>query len=252
MAVLVTYLPCVGQIIGPETNNGSPAFGENSSPRIESNRGARDPDRAGSFVSGTSLTAPPDARKAYEQAAWAMWSKKWRKAEPLLRKAVALHPLYAAAWYRLGLCYQHQNRLTEARAAYVRALDAEPKYPDVHCTLATLAWAEEQWSAVRDHTERAIRLDSAGFPGAYYMNAMANLRLNNPELAATSARDGLRIDTAHRVPKLEQILALALARSSNHIEAEEHLRLYLKLERDPAERELARRQLAAIQHMSGK
>jgi tetratricopeptide (TPR) repeat protein len=205
------------------------------------------PDLGGSFVSFTSLAAPANARKAYEKAAWAMGSKKWRKAEPLLKTAVALYPSYAAAWYRLGLCHQHQNRPAEARDAYRRALDAEPKYPDVHYTLATLALAEEQWSAVRDHTDKVIGLDPAGFPGAYYMNAVANLRLHNRELAQESARHGLRVDTTHRVPKLEQILALALAQSSNYVEAREHLRLYLKLERDPAERELARKQLAVVE-----
>jgi tetratricopeptide (TPR) repeat protein len=180
-----------------------------------------------------------------------MWSKKWRDAEPLLQKAVELHPSYAAAWYRLGLCRQYQNRPDEARDAYRRALDAEPKYPDAHYTLATLDLAEERWSALTDRTDKVIGLDP-GFLGAYYMNALANLRLGNLDLAEERARHALELDRAHRVPKLEQVLALVLAQSAKYAEAEKHLRSYIKRERDRAERELARKQLDIIERKAAR
>jgi tetratricopeptide (TPR) repeat protein len=180
-----------------------------------------------------------------------MYSKKWWEAEPLLKKAVELHPSYAAAWYRLGLCRQYQNRAADAREAYRRALEAEPKYPDALYTLATLDLAEERWSAVADRTDEVIRLDPS-FLGAYYMNAAANLRLGNVELAQENARHGLQLDTKRRLPKLEQVLALALAQSSQYAEATKHLRSYIKRERDRAERELARKQLDIIERRNEK
>jgi tetratricopeptide (TPR) repeat protein len=239
-----------GQEINGSNGSLSPSFGETGIYREPNSR--RGPDSEGSFVSVTSYAAPKVAKKEYGAAVGAMWGREWAKAEPHLKKAVALYPSYAAAWYRLGLCYQFENRPTEARDAYRRALDAEPKYPDVHYILATLELAGQHWDAVVENTDKVVALDPTGFPGAYYMNAMANLRLHNLDLAEKSAREGLGVDTRHRLPKLEQILALALAQGKSYAEAGEHLRAYLKLERDPSEIELARRQLAVVEREAGR
>ncbi len=51
----------------------------------------------------------------------------WKEAEFRWEKAVELDPTYAAAWSNLGIAYEQQGKFEEAKKAYGKARDIDPK-----------------------------------------------------------------------------------------------------------------------------
>ncbi len=204
------------------------------------------PAKAGETVSITTLTAPPEARAAYEKGVQAYNKHKVPDAKKDFEKAVGIYPKFAVAWYSLGVCLWLQSNSPDAAAAYQRALDADPKYPDPYARLAAIELEAGKWQDAADTSERLIRLDPAHFPEAYLYDSVADLRLSKFREAEHSARDALSMDTGHKYPKAEQVLGLALANENNFAEARTHFIAYLGQEKNTAELARARQQLAII------
>jgi len=51
----------------------------------------------------------------------------WNEALYWWQKAVALDPTYAAAWNNLAIAYEHEGKFDEAKKAYEKALELDPK-----------------------------------------------------------------------------------------------------------------------------
>jgi hypothetical protein len=64
------------------------------------------------------------------------------------------------------------------------------------------------------------------------------------------ARQGIKIDEARQVPKLEYLLGLVLMQKREYPEAAEHMRQYMQLTTKPAEVEEAKKQLSEIARLS--
>ena len=165
----------------------------------------------GSVISMTSLSAPKDARKAYEKARENLKKQKFAEAEKELQKAVTLYPSYAAAWFQVGWLQQHNGNLAQARQSYEKALAADPKFLSPYVPLAEMAVNDQKWQEVADITARALRLDPVDYPQMYLYSAMANFKLGHMDVAAKNVQEGKKLDTAHRYPKLDELLALIVA-----------------------------------------
>jgi Flp pilus assembly protein TadD len=50
----------------------------------------------------------------------------WKEALYRFHRAVEFDPTYAAAWNNLGIGYEHEGRMEDAREAYETALDLDP------------------------------------------------------------------------------------------------------------------------------
>ena len=50
----------------------------------------------------------------------------WREAIFRWQRAVEIDPTYAGAWNNLGIAFEHEGRLDDAREAYETALDLDP------------------------------------------------------------------------------------------------------------------------------
>ncbi len=50
----------------------------------------------------------------------------WKEALYRFQRAVEYDPTYAAAWNNLGIGYEHEGRMDDAREAYETALDLDP------------------------------------------------------------------------------------------------------------------------------
>jgi Flp pilus assembly protein TadD len=50
----------------------------------------------------------------------------WKEAIYRFQRAVDVDPTYAPAWNNLGIGYEHEGRMEEAREAYETALDLDP------------------------------------------------------------------------------------------------------------------------------
>ena len=51
----------------------------------------------------------------------------WNEALYRWEKATQLDPTYAAAWNNLAIAYEHEGRFDDAKKAYERALELDPK-----------------------------------------------------------------------------------------------------------------------------
>jgi tetratricopeptide (TPR) repeat protein len=205
----------------------------------------------GSSISVTTLQAPKDARKAYDKAREALHKDKAADAQKDLEKAVNLYPQFAAAWYDLGVLHEKNNNAAEARKSYSQALAADPKFVSPYLPLAILSGADKNWQEMADITARLIKLDAVDFPDAYYYNAAANYNLKKIDEAEASAREALKLDTAHRLPKVEHILGLILYQKNDYVGAAEQMRKYLIDAPNAPDAQQVREQLAELERLAG-
>jgi len=182
----------------------------------------------GSTVSMTFMMAPKDAKKAYEKGLEALKKKKTEDAAKELQKAVTSYPKFADAWFRLGALQMDQKNIEGARDSFAKAIAADPKLVTPYVDLAILDAREAKWKEVAENTGKAIRLDPVDFPVAFYFDALANYNLQNFEVAEKSARQLQKLDTQHRFPLADRILASVLAERKDYPGAAQQMRNYLK------------------------
>jgi len=205
----------------------------------------------GSAVSVTSLQAPKDARRAYERALQDLRKNKLAEAGKELRKAVDIYPSYAAAWYELGQIQEQNEDMQQARKSFANAVAADAKFISPYLKLAELAAKAEDWAELAGTTAKLLKLDAVDYPMAYFYDATANLKLGQIDAAEKSARAGEKLDSPHRYPRLEQVLATILARKKDYAGAAEHLRSYLLLAPDAPDAGRMKRELAELERLSG-
>lgn len=189
----------------------------------------------GFTISMTSLSASPDARKAYDKGRDLILKKNPQQAEAAFRKAVALHPQYAAAWYQLGSALLDQNRKPEAIEALKRSLEADPKYINPYPALALIAYGEKRWEDVANYAGTLVRLNPYISAEVFFFSAVANFNLTRLDAAEAHARRAVEFDVRHQMPRASQILGLTLARRCKIDDAVKELNNYLGMAPDAAD-----------------
>jgi tetratricopeptide (TPR) repeat protein len=183
----------------------------------------------GTTVSMTSMMAPKDAKKAYDKGLEALKKKKVEEAEKEFQKAVMVYPKYADAWYRLGVIQMDRKEAETARSSFTQAIAADPKLVTPYVNMAILDAQNGKWKEVAESTGKAIRLDPVDFPVAFYFDSLANYNLQHFEAAEKSARQLQKLDTGHRFPIVDRILASVLADRKDYSGAAQQMRDYLKV-----------------------
>ena len=204
----------------------------------------------GTSISVTNALAPAAAKKALEKGREQEKKGKWEEARKSLEKAVQIYPRYAAAWCELGRLQLRGHDAPSARHSFEQSLAADPKYVNPYDGLAELAMLSQDWPGVIEVTGKLFALDPVSFPDAYYYNAAANYSVRNLDAAEKSALQGVRVDEAHLIPKLQYLLGLILLRKQDYQAATEHMQLYLHQARQPADRDQAKKSLADIERLS--
>jgi len=207
----------------------------------------------GLTTSATTLMAPKDARKAYEKGRDLLRKKKNEEARKEYEKALGLYPKYAVAWYELGLVHEMASREEDAAGAYAKALEADAKFIKPYLNIAALQSRKQQWKEAAETTQKAIKLNPYDFPGAYLYNALANYNLQEMDAAEQSAREGMKADKDHRIPKLAHILGVVLAQKQDFAGAAENMKLFLKhAVPGSADVDMVKKQLAQVEGMMGQ
>lgn len=201
----------------------------------------------GFTTSGTSLMAPKEARKSFEKAMKLAKNKKPAEAQKELETAVAGYPKYAEAWFELGLMHERQNRPAEASEAYGKSMEADAKFIKPYLQMAGLYARENKWKETAETSARAIKLNPYDFPTAYFYNSVASINLQDLETAEKSAREGMKLDTQKRLPKLAHVLGVVLAQKQDFPGAAENMKLYLKMLPNAPDADNVRKQLAEVE-----
>ncbi len=185
-------------------------------------------DNEGSTVSMTALKAPEPARKAFGKGVAAMTDEKWAAAQKNFERAVEIYPDYAAAWSDLGEVLDRQSHPAEARAAWEKAVAADPGYIKPYVQLARLALGEKRMEDAVKIAERAIALNPVEFPAIYFFDAAANYNLRHLDLSEKSARRAIELDVNHEIPRAQLLLGTLLAIKGDRLGAVQHMRKYLE------------------------
>ena len=208
----------------------------------------------GTSISVTSALAPNAAKKAFEKGLAQEKKSKWDEAQKSFEKAVQIYPRYATAWYQSGRLQlrnaSHPEDAQAAKYSFEQSIAADPKYVNPYDGLAQLAMQARDWPNVASVTGKLLSLNPVNFPHAYFDSAVANYYLRNFDQAETSALQGIRVDDAHQIPKLQYLLGMILAQKQNYQGASEHIQQYLSMTTDPAEIALAKKSLAEIEKIS--
>ena len=172
----------------------------------------------GISVSGTSLAAPKQARKAYEKALKELRkkdaSRKPEKAINQLEKAVAEYPEYAAAWSLLGRTRLSINDKEGAREAFDKAMKADPKYLRPYISLLRMEWEEQRWAEVNLVSERLLNLNPHMTEVQFY-RAVAAFNLGKMDLAEDLALDIQSGEGGAKFPGTHRLLGMIHARQGN-------------------------------------
>jgi Flp pilus assembly protein TadD len=82
------------------------------------------------LLAATAVTHAQDRGKSKEQLEFGIKVAQtglWNEALYRWQKATELDPTYAAAWNDLAIAYEHEGKFDEAKKAYEKALEIEPK-----------------------------------------------------------------------------------------------------------------------------
>jgi tetratricopeptide (TPR) repeat protein len=181
----------------------------------------------GSTISLTSLSAPKEARDAYERGRKAEQQQRFSEAEKELNKAVEIYPRYAAAWDLLGTI--HQDHPDLAIKEFSASIASDKQFVNPYFGMALIALKQRRWVDVQSFTEQVLRLNAYAFPLAHLYNGAANYYLGHMDAAEQSARRFQSLDTNHRRPDVSLLLADILEAKKDYAGAAQELRLYLTL-----------------------
>jgi tetratricopeptide (TPR) repeat protein len=203
----------------------------------------------GSTVSMAILSAPKDAKKAYEKGLEAMKKHKPEDAVKNFQKAVDAYPKHAAAWNELGRLRAAAGDENEARAYFQKAMEADPKFVGPYLETAMLEWKAEHWQPVAELTAKVIQLDTFDYPQAFFLNALSNYYLKDLDTAEKSAREALRLDTRHQFVTTYRLLGVILAQKQDYPGAAEQLKTYVQLAPQAKDIGTVRTQLAQLEKL---
>jgi len=178
------------------------------------------------------------AGKAWERAAKAMEAGQWREAESALREALAASPKFAGGWGALGVTAQNLGRPEEARAAFQKAIEADPSQLNSYSLLIALEMESQNWAAVSRVASELINKDTGKRRlDAYLQRATAQFKLNDAAGAQATLIALIAEDRAHKYPRAEYLLGLMLSMAGDKTAAAAHFRKYLEL--DPGSKDAA-------------
>jgi len=201
----------------------------------------------GLTVSATTMAAPRESARAYQEGLKEAGKQHFDKARADFEKAVKGYPNFAMAWVALGFTCEQSKDMSAAIHAYTEASRSDAKLLKPYERLAVLSDRSEHWTESAKYSAGWIRLDPVEYPNAYLLNAVANIHLNNLEQAEKSAREGLRLDKAGHFPRLRFVLGYIMASQKQLREAVAYFHDYLLMDPNGSDAAALRGQLPGLE-----
>ena len=210
----------------------------------------REAQGEGSAISVASLSAPKQARKAFERGREDEKNRRPEEAIREYRRAVELYPRYATAWFALGRLEESQGHAEPAGECLKSAIAADPKFVDPYVNLARLALLARHWETAVEISDTATKLNAFDYPQVFLYNAVANFNLKRMGPAERSALAVRRLDTRRRFPQVLHLLGLILQAQQNYAGAAVHLRAYLENTPNGPDATAVRAQLTEVETLA--
>jgi tetratricopeptide (TPR) repeat protein len=204
-------------------------------------------DGEGSSISATSLQAPKNAVKAYENGLQSLAKNKPEEAAKDFEKAVAIYPNYADAWTTLGKLRQQQKSMGPAKEAFLKALEADPKLVFPNTELGFFAAEQHQWEESARYLDRALQLDPIGYPEAWYADAVADYNLKLYDAAEARVREYIRLNPKSFNPRAHYLLGITLIQKKDRVAGVAELKTYIELDPNAPDLATVKEQLAELE-----
>jgi tetratricopeptide (TPR) repeat protein len=179
---------------------------------------------------------PSKGLNAWKAAMKAVAANDAAEAAKQLQLVVAAVPKLAVAWHVLGIVYDRQNMLPQARDAYEHAIDADPKMLQPYVTLTRLCIKTKDWAAAMKTGDALIKLDTKKvYPEMQLHRAVALYGMKDLAGAEQGVQEVIRQDPKRALPRAEFVLGRLLEAKGDVNGAREHMTKYLEL--DPKTRD---------------
>jgi Flp pilus assembly protein TadD len=198
-------------------------------------------------INSGDIDGPAAARGAWNLAMKAVDAGNTAEAAKQLRVAVAAAPKFARGWHTLGIAYETDQMVAEAKDAYTRATDADPRMLVSWVTLSRINVLAKDWQGGAKAADTAIKLDLKHlYPEVYLHQAVARFEMNDLAGAESSANEALRLDPKERKFRGEFVLGRILAAKGDAAGARTHISKYLALNPSPPDIELIKGYLDVV------
>jgi tetratricopeptide (TPR) repeat protein len=187
------------------------------------------PDPYTIHTSGDSF--PGKSKGPFTKAMKALDAHNMEEAIKDLQEAVDAAPKFAAGWHALGVVYDKSGHKEQAKDAYLKAIDADPKMLQAYVTLARVCLQLKDWQCAADTSGRMTKVDTKHFyPEIYLHEAAARFELKDLAGAEQSANEMLKLDPKSKYPRIEYVLGRILEAKGDINGAREHMMKYLSLD----------------------
>jgi tetratricopeptide (TPR) repeat protein len=202
-------------------------------------------------VSVASLSAPANAKKAFDKGQEQAKKGRWAAATDYFKKAIQVYPRYALAYLEMGRAQIQQNNFVDAQRSLQQAATQDSSLLPAYIELAKLEATQKEWKALSEATAKMVELAPDSSAMFWFLDSAANYNLHELERAEKSAARGLRLDQGHRVPQLEYLYGLILGARQDYTSAVQHISSYLRLAPRAHDAKLAQQALTDFQHSAG-
>ena len=182
-------------------------------------------------VSLTTLAAPKEAKKAYENAAKELEKGKpnLSKVTKELEKAVNIYPEFASAWQLLGEGYFDLQDRAASRDAFEQAVAADPQFALPLLSLAFMALEDKRWEEAVEMSDQALEINP-NLARAHYFKALANGDLGNLNEAEEAARWVQNSPERFQYPLTHYILGSIQSERGNFESAATEYRQFMEIQ----------------------
>jgi Tfp pilus assembly protein PilF len=199
-----------------------------------------DPDA----INVSESNVPSKAKGSFDKAIKALDNSDFETAARELQAAVAGSPKFAQGWQSLGLVEGRLNKPDQAKEAFNRAIEADPKSLAPYVSLTRICIKTKDWQCAAKASDNLIKIDSKhAYPEIYLHRAVARFESKDLPGAEESAREALRLDPKHKKPRTEYVLGRILEAKGDAAGAREHIAKYLELDLNAADAEAVRAHL---------
>jgi len=197
-------------------------------------------------INGSDADVPAKSKTAWKAAMKAVDADNLSEAQKQLEASAEASPKFARGWHTLGIVYEAQQQVPQAREAYQRALDLDPKSYMSYVTLTRIAIKTKDWQTATKLADALIKADpKQTYPEMYLHLAAARLKLKDLAGAESAAQESVQ---KYQNPRAEFVLGRIAEAKGDIPTAKEHISKYIAL--DPTARDIE--QIKAFLQVIGK
>ena len=182
------------------------------------------------LLGGDEKDIPSKGKAEFTAAMNAVTAHDNAKALERLQAATAVNPKFALAWHDIGILLDFAHNYLEARAAYQKAIEIDPKLLTPYVALTRLMVNEKDWDGVNKTVAAFIPVDKDRMFGEMYLHrAVAQFNLKDLATAEASANEAMNPKGKQPVVRAEYTLGRILEAKGDMAGAKQHMSRYLTL-----------------------